>query len=50
MPVNINEIVAAIAPLNNIYRDSTTSAETKMEVLWQIGDILQRMRGQNLMH
>src|SRR3989338_1729295 len=44
MLTNINEIVAAITPLNNAYRDLTTSAETKMEMLWQIGDILQRMR------
>ncbi len=44
MPVNINEIVVAVAPLNNIYRDSSTSVEIKVEMLWQIGDILQRMR------
>ena len=44
MLANINEIVAAIAPLNNTYRDPATSAETKMEMLWQIGDVLQRMR------
>ena len=44
MPLNISEIVVAIAPLNNIYRDSSTSTTTKIEALWQVGDILQRMR------
>lgn len=40
MHTNINDIIIAVAPLNNAYRDKTTSTRIKVEMLWQIGDVL----------
>jgi len=42
MPINISEIITAIVPLNNMYRDPSTLTKIKIEMLWQIGDVLQR--------
>jgi hypothetical protein len=40
MSANIKDIVNRIAPLNNKYRDLSTSIRLKLEALWEIGDIL----------
>ena len=40
MSANIKEIVARIASLNNLYRDLSTPIRTKLETLWEIGDLL----------
>ena len=37
---NIKEIVSAIAPINNKYRDSSTNVPSKVEALWEIGNKL----------
>ena len=40
MPANIKELVNRIASLNNLYRDLSTPIRTKLESLWEMGDIL----------
>src|SRR5215469_2781645 len=40
MPVGVNSIIKVIVPLNNRYRDVTSSNREKLESLWEIGDQL----------
>ena len=43
MPVGVNLVIKAIVPLNNRYRDATSSNREKLESLWEIGDQLVAM-------
>ena len=43
MLANIDNIVKAIAPINNRYRDDGSSVKEKLSALWEIGDILFKM-------
>ncbi len=43
MPTNIKEIVNRVASLNNLYRDSGTPIQAKLESLWEIGDVLVKL-------
>lgn len=44
MHANINKIIETVAPFNNAYRDSSAPARIKIEMLWQIGDVLQKLQ------
>jgi hypothetical protein len=43
MSININNIIKAIVPINNRYRDDGTSTREKLAALWEMGDILFKM-------
>ena len=43
MSHNIKKIIEAIVNLNNRYRDSKESTRAKLEIMWEIGDVLTKM-------
>jgi len=43
MPPSVNNLVKAIVPFNNRYRDPSATARAKLEALWEMGDQLHRI-------
>lgn len=43
MSISINNIIKAIVPINNRYRDDGTSTREKLAALWEMGDVLFKM-------
>jgi len=43
MAVGLNTIIKTIIPINNRYRDATSSTRSKLEALWNMGDQLAKI-------
>ena len=43
MRTSLNNIIKAISPINNLYRDPATSPRVKLEALWEMGNRLVEM-------
>ncbi len=43
MRTSLNDIIKAISPINNLYREPATSPRVKLEALWEIGNRLVEM-------